>query len=242
MAQIEIHPVRDRAGNQRAVKIRKDLLDGVLTNAEIARKHGVSPACVSLHFGRMKNGRQVPKVGRGCHRKGVWSLKEECAVYCNSNGIEVTLDVSDFPAVSSGGIGITTDEYGYQSVYFSPKGERKRTPLGRYLLGLECELVADHIDGDPLNNRRSNLRACSRGENNWNRKAALSRFKGVSRSGHSWQAKIHIAGADCAIGYFETEEAAAQAYDDFARQFYGQFARLNFPQDGEQPARREASA
>ena len=96
----------------------------------------------------------------------------------------------------------------------------------------------DHINGNGLDNRRSNLRVCTQAENQQNRRQNLtrrsSRYKGVSwdKARNRWTAQI------CAksLGRFTDEEDAARAYDDAARRRFGEFARLNFPLTGEQSA------
>lgn len=94
----------------------------------------------------------------------------------------------------------------------------------------------DHINGDGLDNRRSNLRVCTRKQNQQNmrtrRSNRVSRFKGVAyyRHGKSrWGARIGIDGKDIHLGMFSTEEGAARAYDKAARQHFGEFAQPNFP-------------
>lgn len=109
-----------------------------------------------------------------------------------------------------------------------------RLLMHRVILGLTDSRETDHIDGDGLNNCRSNLRICTRGQNQRNRgKLAHSKwpFKGISkrRAGGSWLAKINVAGKRIRLGMFPTAEMAARAYDEAATKFHGEFARLNFP-------------
>ncbi len=98
--------------------------------------------------------------------------------------------------------------------------------------------VCDHIDAVSLNNRRGNLRNCTRGQNAANvpkRAHASSCYKGVSwdtRSG-KWRAKIKCHGKAYELGLFTSEIAAARAYDHKARELFGPYARLNFPDIGE---------
>jgi hypothetical protein len=95
--------------------------------------------------------------------------------------------------------------------------------------------VVDHINGDPLDNRKSNLRVCTQAENLRNRrkraKPTSSKFKGVSRHTISrqkpWLAKIKSDGKTIYLGTFETEEQAAEAYDRAALERFGTFAHLN---------------
>jgi hypothetical protein len=87
----------------------------------------------------------------------------------------------------------------------------------------------DHIDGDGLNNCRSNLRICARTENTKNRRPnAGRRYKGVTRL-HSgaWRARIKANYKDIYIGDFKSETEAAVAYNFAALVYHGDYARLN---------------
>lgn len=103
--------------------------------------------------------------------------------------------------------------------------------LGRELTPRER---VDHINGDTLDNRRSNLRLASHAENQRNRGKCAdnsSGYKGVSWQEHAqrWKAKITVDGKQRHLGYFDSAEDAARAYDRAARELHGEFARLNFP-------------
>lgn len=108
--------------------------------------------------------------------------------------------------------------------------------MHRQVLDAPSGLDVDHIDGDGLNNRRSNLRVATRLENARNqvcRRGGTSTFKGVSRSGtRRWRATIRLATGRLHLGYFDSEEDAAKTYDVAAREHFGSFASLNFPADG----------
>lgn len=97
----------------------------------------------------------------------------------------------------------------------------------------------DHIDGDGLNNRRSNLRPASPLENARNRKVrieSITGYKGVNvRPGEVYRSRITTGGRRLHLGDYKTPEAAALAYDEAALKYFGDFARLNFPkrEDGD---------
>lgn len=95
--------------------------------------------------------------------------------------------------------------------------------MGRQILGLEPgdRRQADHINRDPLDNRRSNLRVVSNAENGQNRghPGGSSTHRGVTRHlGGKWQASAKLEGRAHHIGLFDDELAAAKAAADFRRQ------------------------
>jgi hypothetical protein len=92
-------------------------------------------------------------------------------------------------------------------------------------------LHTDHINGNKLDNRESNLRSCNNTENSRSRTRATtpkSGFIGVCRKNQKWQASIMSDYRKTYIGVFDTPELAARAYDDAARRLHGSFAKLNF--------------
>jgi len=123
-------------------------------------------------------------------------------------------------------------------------GARKVSQLMHAAL-LEAAIV-DHINGDGLDNRRENLRPATRSQNMANRRKlhGLSQFKGVSwcERDAGWRARITVGGRQIFLGRFADQESAARCYDAAARAHFGDFAALNFPGPGEQPALFRASA
>jgi hypothetical protein len=100
------------------------------------------------------------------------------------------------------------------------------------------ELVCDHINRNPLDNRRCNLRACARTVNQHNRGMQAnnkSGYKGVSYVSNiqkrvkRWLAQIGKNHEHHCIGYYNTPEEAAHAYDKAAIKLYGNTADINFP-------------
>lgn len=94
--------------------------------------------------------------------------------------------------------------------------------------------TVDHADINIHNNRKNNLRSATLQEQNWNRrvsKRSLTGYKGVCyerRNGtNPYKAKIHKDGVDYRLGIFKTAIEAARAYNEKAKELYGEFAYLN---------------
>lgn len=101
--------------------------------------------------------------------------------------------------------------------------------LHRLLVGVEG-LVVDHINGDPLDNRRANLRNCHPAQNAFNRrihKNNSSGAKGVyGTPAGTWRAAINVGGKKINLGSFGTKSEAAAAYAKAATKYHGEFARV----------------
>ena len=99
------------------------------------------------------------------------------------------------------------------------------------VLGCPGTSVIDHIDGNKLNNSKSNLRVCTPQQNCWNINKgirAASGYRGVYRNGSKWHARIKHNGKVKHLGNFNTPEEAAMTYDVAALEYRGDFAQLNY--------------
>lgn len=96
-------------------------------------------------------------------------------------------------------------------------------------------MQVDHWNRNKLDNRKENLRVATHGENARNRgKSGQSgnHYKGVKwhKWNKVWEARVTLNGIRVTRGGFKTEEEAARAYDEMAKEYHGRFARLNFPE------------
>lgn len=113
-----------------------------------------------------------------------------------------------------------------------PRG--RDLPMHREILGLEPNdpRRVDHVNGDGLDNRRTNLRTCTPSENTCNsvRPAKNSSgYRGVtwSTKAGKWQVNVTKNKRRYFLGYFDCKEEAAAARDRAALVLHGEFARTN---------------
>jgi hypothetical protein len=149
-----------------------------------------------------------------------------------ASGRPVLVDASDHAWASQYCWRLNDDGY----VTRSERGKTRR--LHRELLEAKPGDLIDHINGDPCDNRRANLRICTHADNMKNRRkfsgARTSKYKGVwfarkqAHTARPWRAHIRIAGKPTYLGSFATDLEAAKAYDAAALEHHGAFARLNF--------------
>ena len=106
----------------------------------------------------------------------------------------------------------------------------KYVNLARLLTNCPEDKVVDHIDGNGLNNSKSNLRVVTRQQNNHNtalRKDSSTGVKGVRRNGNSYVAEIRVNGQRKYLGSFVTLESADAAYKRAADKYFGEYALHN---------------
>lgn len=105
-----------------------------------------------------------------------------------------------------------------------PGRRKKRLFMHRFIIDAQPGLDVDHWDRDGLNNRRANLRQCTRSQNLQNRRGHGRFAKGVTLKNGKYYAQV----GHTRLGSFNSEVEAAEAYDWAASKLFGQFARLNF--------------
>lgn len=105
--------------------------------------------------------------------------------------------------------------------------------MHRVVMNAPDGTFVDHKNGDKTDCRKSNLRICSRAQNNRNVKrrnhARVSRFKCVTWFSHisKWGAYIRVNRKRIHLGVYYSEEEAALAYNTAALEHFGEFALLN---------------
>jgi len=101
----------------------------------------------------------------------------------------------------------------------------KPIAMHRLILNAPSDKEVDHINGNGLDNRKNNLRLCTRQQNTWNsrrNRKGNTRYKGVVYCKKTEKFSISLKG-----GCYDTAEQAALIYNHIAQILYGEFARLN---------------
>lgn len=112
------------------------------------------------------------------------------------------------------------------------KGMPRSIAMHRQLMGFPKGKTVDHINHNKLDNRLCNLRVATYTNNQANRrklKRTSSKYKGVryhQRDG-VWHAYITVEGRQKHLGTFKSEKGAAQAYNNAAKDLFGEYALLN---------------
>ncbi|MBN1818316.1 MAG: HNH endonuclease [Sedimentisphaerales bacterium] len=176
---------------------------------------------------------------------GEWAVPEGCDPKTVrwiplTKGCFALVDAGDYRNLSRH----TWHAMGRDGAYYAARCKNKKTilmhreimRLSRGQKGADGKaLVVDHIDRNPLNNTRANLRLCTQQQNMCNRPLPpkTSRYRGVYWNARSrkWHASLQHDGRTFHIGYFLSETDAARAFDTKAKELRGEFACLNFEEE-----------
>jgi hypothetical protein len=115
--------------------------------------------------------------------------------------------------------------------WYAARSEKgKRVHMHRLIMNAPRELDVDHIKGDGLDNRMSNLRLVTTAQNRDKYKNNTTGYKGVSqqRGRRKFRAQIYVYGKAIYLGWYDTPREAALAYDRAVRKYHGVFGCTNF--------------
>ena len=108
------------------------------------------------------------------------------------------------------------------------KGTTKKIRIHRLIMDCPDNMVVDHINHNPLDNRKSNLRICTQQQNNKNQKKKTNNKSGVigvswDRSRGKWCAQIMHNNKHIHLGRFDTIEEAIEARKHAEITYYGEY-------------------
>lgn len=154
-----------------------------------------------------------------------------------SRGQVALVDAADYEWLSQWRWSYGKRGYAYRRLSRTIDAHQHAIYMHHDVLPVPAGMQVDHKNHNKLDNRRANLRLATQHQQARNqpprRGVHTSRFKGVSRHVQSsrWRARIRIDGHQISGGLFINEEDAARAYDAMAREHFGEFAWLNFPDE-----------
>lgn len=160
-------------------------------------------------------------------------IEGRVAIIPLTGGLSAVVDADDLPCVS-GWIWHSKRRLnaagGLASCYARRKAGAGFVYMHHAILPLQDGTEVDHIDGDGLNNRRSNLRYATKAQNQHNSRLQCnntSGSKGVSwnKAARRWRAFICIHGRQVHLGLFHEKSAAAAAYAEASMRLHGEFGR-----------------
>ena len=152
-----------------------------------------------------------------------FEIIEKICKITTSKGAEIIVDASDYEKVKEHSWCISKTGYPVARI------NGKVIKLMRFLLELKNpEIVVDHINGDPFDNRRLNLRICKNSENTRNcgiSKNNKSGYPGVRMTSHGrYNARITFNRKGIHIGNYATFEEAVKARKEAEKKYFGEFA------------------
>ena len=149
------------------------------------------------------------------------------AIITTRKGEEILVDDSDYERLSK--FTWLIDSGGYARRHLRVDGKDTKIRMHREIMNTLSRHDTDHINGIKTDNRRCNLRVCTRSENSSNRGASSNnktRLKGVSKNSdlETFRAEITVNGKKIYLGSFRTPEEAHIAYIAASKKYHGAFS------------------
>lgn len=170
----------------------------------------------------------------------------DTATIIRSDGAEILVDRADYDRLNQYRWFAAGTKNGYAGRSGKRNGKSRILYMHREIMSPPPGFVVDHVNGDTLDNRRSNLRICTKARNSANRTVCLNHtgFLGIGfdPAQGRYQASVMQDGSRFRGPWRLTAQEAAKDYDCLARGVHGEFARLNFPEPGEQGVTRPGGA
>jgi len=169
------------------------------------------------------------------------TIKDDIAfvpVYRGGDFLEAIIEATDAPLISKY-LWSMSGKNGY------PKTSNRKAPKNGYLHRMIMQPTpieqVDHIDGNPLNCLRTNLRIVTNQQNQMARHVAVAKlgYKGVHKHGKQYRAQITFNQKLIRLGSYPTIQKAARAYNQAATALFGEYAVINeINDDSAVPTRR----
>lgn len=185
----------------------------------VARFRGGDPLCIK-HYLQMYNHGEIrdSPISRNTN---AYVQEDDHAVIITKKGDRILIDTKDLPLVQGHSWCISKTGYAVSNIAGTT------TKLHRLITNCPQSLVVDHVNGNPLDNRRRNLRICSAKDNSRNKapgKNNTSKHIGVSMRDGKWHARIMVNRKEINLGSFDSLEAAVNARREAEIKHFGAFS------------------
>jgi hypothetical protein len=160
-----------------------------------------------------------------------WEFKSDYVMGYTTKGEEFLIDIEDYKEVSK--YAWYMDGYGYIA---SSNVKGKTIKLHRFVMKAKKDEFVDHIHHKKIDNRKSELRICTKQQNNMNKKGVKGYTWNKKRA--KYQAKINFKGKRIYLGFYATEEEARLAYCTKALELFGEFAHPSVGEDYERLSKK----
>lgn len=160
------------------------------------------------------------------------------------NGLFTTIDRQDADLIDLNWRLAKNKEYAHGGYHVkrstTVNGKQKTEYLHRVILErklgrvLSSKEMTDHIHGNTLDNRRSQLRLASHSQNAANTNCRIDSKTGIKgvrtaqRTEGKFTARIRVRGIRYHLGTYDSAEAASVAYTQAAKLIWGEFARVDY--------------
>lgn len=145
------------------------------------------------------------------------------------------VDDEDFDFLNQFKWRLSNSNYAVRWENLPGKSHNRLLQMHRVIMNTPKGLLVDHINHDTLDNRKENLRNCTPSENKYNSgkyRTGKMKYKGIAKhSLNRWKVQIKKDNVHYRAYGFTSEEDAARAYDQMAKELHGEFAVLNFPNE-----------
>ena len=184
-------------------------------------RKGITTSCGCIHKEIVAN------IGKKNKKYNKYILGDRFGTGYTRNNYEFYFDLEDYDKIK---------DYCWHSrdgYLVSEKSHNEVIIMHRLIMNCPEDKYIDHINHDRRDNRKENLRICTKYENSLNMKkqnrVLSSKYKGVcfDKKSNKWRATITYQGKQKYLGTFKNEEDAALKYNEYAKQFFGEYASLN---------------
>ncbi len=180
--------------------------------------HSMSCGCITSENTIQRN--------KDKHKTNQYDLSGEYGIgYCSNTGTPFYFDLEDYDLIKDYCWCECVDDKNYHSLE-AYNCKTKKSIRMHHLFDMKG---CDHKDRNPLNNRRENLRKCTRNQNAINKAPQVTNTSGISgvtwcKSFNKWRARVTVDGTRVSLGLFTNKDEAVVARLKAEQKYYGEFA------------------